>query len=170
MNYDVEFEDAIRFLSREMPDAKDLIKPTLLHCVRVGIYLYENGYDREVTLGGLLHDVIEDTRIEEDELRKLFGNEVTELVLANSKNLNLTKEEQGEDLISRCAEFSENALIIKATDILDNIKYYCRIEHKDSIDKMLHYSNLLFNYKKNTYKDPIFYILNDVVSSYKHLE
>ena len=34
---DRDFEQALRFLSDNMPDANDLPKPTLLHSTRVGI-------------------------------------------------------------------------------------------------------------------------------------
>jgi hypothetical protein len=35
-------ENAIRFLVPRFPDARELIKPTAFHSIRVSTYLYEN--------------------------------------------------------------------------------------------------------------------------------
>ncbi len=39
---EASLENAIRFLVPKFPDARELIKPTAFHSIRVGTYLYEN--------------------------------------------------------------------------------------------------------------------------------
>lgn len=70
------YEEVLRILSKYVPKANTLIKPTLLHCVRVGIYLHVNGYKKETVLAGFLHDMLEDTDYSAEELRLTFGEEV----------------------------------------------------------------------------------------------
>ena len=68
----IEFEKAVRFLAKRMPlpDANSR-KPILFHDIRVGIYLYENGYTKDVVLAGVLHDTIEWARMSAQELNEL---------------------------------------------------------------------------------------------------
>ena len=52
---DLEFEKAIRLLTKHAPisDEKSR-KPMLPHDIRVGVYLYENGYSRDIVLAGMI--------------------------------------------------------------------------------------------------------------------
>lgn len=85
-NFDQEFETAIRFISEKFCQETDLSKPTLIHCLRVGISLYDSGYSKEICIGALLHDVIEDTETTDQEIANLFGDKIAELVKVNSKD------------------------------------------------------------------------------------
>ncbi len=153
-NFDNEFEDAIRFLTNNMPAAEDLEKPTLFHSLRVGVYLYTNNYSREICIAGLLHDLIEDSEVDEKEIEEDFGREAALLVQANSKNKEL--ENVYEDLISRCIKTGESALIVKAADILDNYNYYIRINNAGGLDYVKMISSILLKEKPDEFKDPIF--------------
>ena len=91
----IEFEKAVRFLAKRMPlpDANSR-KPILFHDIRVGIYLYENGYTKDVVLAGVLHDTIEWARMSAQELREEFGDNVVKLVLASTKDDSITDTEE----------------------------------------------------------------------------
>jgi len=163
MNFDNEFEKAIRMVSKAMPLAEELIKPTLLHSIRVGMYLYNNGYNREISIAGLLHDVIEDTKLVKKDIIKNFGNEIYDLIDVNSKNYSLEKTQRGPDSIRRCAEHSEAALIIKTADVMDNIYYFSKIKRLVSVDKMIFYAKLILKCKPKNYHDKIFKELNKII-------
>ena len=46
-----EIEKAIRFLTKHMPISEENSrKPILFHDIRVGVYLYENGYKKDMIL------------------------------------------------------------------------------------------------------------------------
>lgn len=119
----LELEKAIRLLTKFAPvsDEKSR-KPILPHDVRVGIYLYENGYLREIILAGILHDTIEFTGISNEMLKKEFGDEVLRLVLASTKDDSITdKFARTDELIKRCVANGQDALIVKTADTIDKL-------------------------------------------------
>lgn len=132
-----ECEKAINFLNQYMVN-NGWKKPALFHSIRVGTHLYEQGYERDIVVGGFLHDVLEDgTNISEELLQNEFGNNVLSIVKANSKNESLiNKEEKKVDLINRCINLGREALIVKAGDVLDNFYYY---EMTENIDELLNH-------------------------------
>ena len=62
--------------------------PYYIHCLYVWIICIKNQWDITELLTCLLHDTIEDTMIQEDELEKEFWMEVTKWVLLLSKEIN----------------------------------------------------------------------------------
>jgi guanosine-3',5'-bis(diphosphate) 3'-pyrophosphohydrolase len=165
VDFDSRFEEALRFLATNMPHARELIKPTLLHSVRVGMSLYEKGYPVEVSIAGLLHDLLEDSPVGEEDLRREFGENVTILVVANSKDMTIEgKKERNRDLMNRCATESSEAAIIKAADILDNIAYYRKIENADELQGMIRRGRLLLELKRADFEDDIFITLEKEVA------
>lgn len=153
----IEFEKAIRLLSKHMPVSDETTrKPTLFHGIRVGVYLYERKYSENIVLAGILHDVLEDTEITQDELKLLFGDIVTKLVQASTKDNSVTKEERTDELIRRCVSNGLDALIIKTADILDSFKWYDGQNNKEEIQYCMNNTNAIFKYKPNTFNDPIF--------------
>jgi (p)ppGpp synthase/HD superfamily hydrolase len=63
--------------SRSVDDA-----PFILHPVEVAALLSSRGYDEEVVVAGLLHDAVEDSAAELDDVRARFGDRVAEIVAA----------------------------------------------------------------------------------------
>jgi len=55
-------------------------EPFVIHCVEVGRMLAELGLDYHTVAAGLLHDVVEDTEVTVNEVRKLFDDEIAQLV------------------------------------------------------------------------------------------
>jgi (p)ppGpp synthase/HD superfamily hydrolase len=58
--------------------------PFVTHPVEVACFLHDAGYSDEVVAAGVLHDVLEDTDAELDDLEQRFGPEVARLVAAVS--------------------------------------------------------------------------------------
>ena len=131
-------------------------KPVLFHGLRVGMYLYEHSYSQDIILAGLLHDILEDTQITLEELRVGFGETVTKLIQASTKDDSIIKEERTEELIKRCVGNGENALIVKAADILDSFKWYDSQNNKSEIEYCMKNANAIFKYKPDNFTDPIF--------------
>lgn len=83
----VEFERAVRFLADRISVADESSrKPVLFHNIRVGTYLYEKGYPRDTVIAGVLHDAIEFAGVTKEELVNKFGEAITQLVLASTKD------------------------------------------------------------------------------------
>jgi GTP pyrophosphokinase len=153
----IQFEKAIRLLSKYMPTADEATrKPVLFHGLRVGTYLYEHNYSQDIVLAGVLHDVLEDTKITEEELRTEFGDNVTRLIRASTKDDSVSKEEKTEELIRRCIDNGQDALIVKSADILDSFKWYDSQNNKSEIEYCMKNANAIFTYKPDNFTGPIF--------------
>jgi (p)ppGpp synthase/HD superfamily hydrolase len=160
---DRDFEEAVRFLSEKMPDVNDLPKPTLLHSIRVGIYLYNHKYSSSVCIAGLLHDLIEDSDVTIENIENKFGSNIALLVKANTKNEDLPEEKRYEELLKRCIESGENASIIKAADIIDNLNAYRKIKSDEGIKNMLNFGTILLEIKPKRFNDRIFQELQEML-------
>jgi (p)ppGpp synthase/HD superfamily hydrolase len=83
----IKFEKAVRILSEYMPPSdENSRKPIMFHDIRVGVYLYENGYSEDIVLAGVLHDAIEWSDADEQLLRNEFGDTVVRLIFSSTKD------------------------------------------------------------------------------------
>lgn len=98
--------------------------PYVNHPLRVARYLAEVGgvEDVHILCAALLHDTIEDTDTSEAELRREFGDAITDLVLEVSDDKSLPKEERKRRQIVHAPEVSVGATQIKIADKLSNIE------------------------------------------------
>jgi GTP pyrophosphokinase len=98
------------------------------HSVAVATILAEQQMDTTTIAAALLHDVVEDSNVTLDRLRKDFGNEVADLVdgLTKIKALNFrsTAEEQAENYRKLLMSVARDArvIIIKLADRLHNMR------------------------------------------------
>lgn len=154
----VEFEKAIRLLVERLPISDVTTrKPILAHDIRVGVYLYENGYPRDIVLAGLLHDLFENSDYTQESLSQEFDENVVKLVTANTKDDSIEKAQRNEDMIKRCTEAGEAALIVKAADTLDSFKYYLAVNNQDQLQNHCQkIAALIFKYKPANFVDKIF--------------
>jgi (p)ppGpp synthase/HD superfamily hydrolase len=61
------------------------------HPIAVGELLREDGQPPDLVLAGLLHDVLEDTKVAPEELREQFGPKITRLVEALTQDDSIPK-------------------------------------------------------------------------------
>ncbi len=152
-----KMEKAIIFISAKFALRNDMIKPTLLHAIRVGSWLYFHGYDTDIVIAGFLHDIIEDTDVTAQEIDEAFGEEISIMVVANTKNTNITEKKlRNDELIKRCLLNSEKASIVKAADIIDNYRYYTNLNDRNGIDYCKNNAASFKNYFNRSYRDTIF--------------
>jgi GTP pyrophosphokinase len=119
-----EFDQAVIFLSSKASELAKLPVACLLHSIRVGLHLQRHGGSKEVVLAGLLHDVVEDTNATLNEVEGKFGRRVAELVGAMTVNEELESRERSRDSVMRCKRLGRDALMIKAADLIDNLRFY----------------------------------------------
>lgn len=89
-------------------------EPYLVHPVCVAIILAQLEMDKETIVGGLLHDVVEDTKYTTEDLTELFGAEVAALVDGVTK---LTKINYSADKLELQAENLRKMFLAMAKDI-----------------------------------------------------
>ncbi len=121
---DKEIEEAIKNLVFSIQQTGKNPKPVMLHSIRVGISLYTLGYNKNIVIGGILHDLLEDTDVSFDDLKHRFGEKVARLVHACSFDERIADEtERYKEATERCLKEGKEALIVKAADFIDNIPY-----------------------------------------------
>ena len=107
-------------------------KPVYFHCIKVAMNLFEMGYDEKLVIGGILHDLIEDTDCTLDNIREEFGDEMANLIKAVSFNPEvLDKFEQSKQMIDETVKYGKDALIIKCVDMYENGKFFHLVTKPD---------------------------------------
>lgn len=111
--------DALAFANeRHAGQTRDLDgAPFVTHPVEVACLLHEAGYSDEVVAAGVLHDVLEDTDAQPEELARRFGHDVATLVAAVSDDPSIKDTtERKAALRLQVAEAGECAAAIFAAD------------------------------------------------------
>ena len=102
--------------------------PYIIHPLAVAEIVAEMGLDHDAILGALLHDCIEDTDASHDDIAKLFGETVAELVEGVTKltraNFSSTEQAQMENLRKMFMAMSKDirVVLIKIADRLHNMR------------------------------------------------
>ncbi len=158
-----EIEKALKLLVEYFP-IDEQKKPALFHSIRVCTYLYNNWYPEYLCIAWLLHDALEDTELPEETIRKFFGENVLEIVKANSKNMDLPKEQRLEDIVKRCVLNWEWALIVKMADVYDNFEFYIREGISKEIDRCKILAELIKKFRNVEWDDNIFNKINKIIN------
>ena len=110
-------------------------EPYITHPLHVAIYLSDLNFDKETIAAALLHDLIEDTDVTYEDLKKIFGEEVADIVDGVTKldkiKYNSNEEAKADAIRKMVIAMSKDirVLILKLADRLHNIE---TIEyHKD---------------------------------------
>ena len=103
-------------------------EPYIIHPLAVAEIVVEIGLDTDAILAALLHDCLEDTDASYDEIVRLFGQTVAELVEGVTKltrvNFSTTEEQQMENLRKMFMAMSKDirVILIKISDRLHNMR------------------------------------------------
>ena len=102
---------------------KDGKTPYIAHPFRVAMIVRDEFgvADEEVIAAALLHDTIEDTITDYDEISNTFGEKVATLVAALTKNMSLPESLREDAYDQQLAAASWEARLIKLADVFDNI-------------------------------------------------
>ncbi|MFP5212781.1 MAG: HD domain-containing protein [Acidobacteriota bacterium] len=98
--------------------------PYINHPIEVAEMLWKLGEvrDMDVIIAALLHDIIEDTETEPEEISEEFGERVLSLVLEVTDDKRLPKEVRKSLQIERAPEASLGAKAIKLADKICNVR------------------------------------------------
>lgn len=119
-----QLDKAVKFAEEKHKDQfrkTDPSVPYVYHPISVGFILLKAGFDDEVVVAGILHDVIEDAGVTIDELRSVFGEKVASLVEGVSEDKRDSWEKRKEDYLNKIISSSPEVKAIAAADKLHNI-------------------------------------------------
>jgi (p)ppGpp synthase/HD superfamily hydrolase len=97
--------------------------PYVVHCERVARVVAEYTDDANVIAAAMMHDVLEDTDVTAEEMRRVFGDAVTDLVLEvtdvsrPSDGKRTVRKEKDKDHLARS---SASGATVKLADLIDN--------------------------------------------------
>jgi (p)ppGpp synthase/HD superfamily hydrolase len=95
--------------------------PYIVHPVAVGVKLSKYGFRDAVVAAGILHDVIEDTKVTEPELRTQVGDDITDMVLTLSEDKSLAWEERKRAYTTAVSNASDEVKAIATADKVSNL-------------------------------------------------
>ena len=103
-------------------------EPYIIHPLNVAYILADIGLDESTISAALLHDVVEDTDVTDEQLRKAFGDEIADMVAGVTKLSNIqfasVEEQQAEDYRKMFLAMGKDirVILIKLADRLHNMR------------------------------------------------
>ncbi len=151
----------------------DKEKPMIIHPINVGLILEEYEFDDNVVASGYLHDVIEDTKYSEEDILRLFNEDITSLVVSASEmDKTLSWEERKQHTIDSIKNLDLRHKAIICADKISNLEDLIILKE---INGKLDFSNFNRNfdsqkwYYENIYKSLINNV-NETVPMYERLK
>ncbi|MBX3388474.1 MAG: bifunctional (p)ppGpp synthetase/guanosine-3',5'-bis(diphosphate) 3'-pyrophosphohydrolase [Phycisphaeraceae bacterium] len=97
--------------------------PYFAHVVRVAMTVAEvfGCHDEEALAAALLHDVIEDTTTDYEDILERFGKKVADIVAALTKNMMLPEAAREREYDARIAKADWRVRLVKLADTYDNL-------------------------------------------------
>lgn len=113
--------------------------PYIIHPMEVGIILAENGASHDVIIAGILHDTIEDTELSKEDIGRMFGTNIMELVVGASESNRdvpgVAWEERKQHTINYLKAADKEVQMIACADKLSNIRSIDK-DYKDVGEKL----------------------------------
>jgi len=116
---------------------KDNETPYISHTFRVAMILSQvfGVKDERILAAAVLHDTIEDTTTDYDDIEKEFGKEIAVWVGMLSKDKRKQEKEREEEYLKVLAQASDEVKLIKLADVYDNSIDACTLRDKTSLEK-----------------------------------
>ena len=165
--YDIsKITDAYQFAEKSHGDQRRVSGiPYILHPTSVACIIAELGMDTDSICGALLHDVVEDTIVSLDEIRKRFGGDVAKLIDGVTKISKIPystrEEQQAENIRKMLIAMADDirVIIIKLADRLHNMRTMdCMPEQKrrdKSVENMQVYAPIAHRLGIKTVKEEL---------------
>lgn len=101
--------------------------PYIMHVVHVSVILLRHGFDEDIVIAGLIHDVVEDCDVPLDSIQSIFGGTVARLVEAVSETksvdgVELSWEQRKEEKLAHLRTAGPDVAALKAADAIHNLR------------------------------------------------
>lgn len=157
---------------------KDKITPYFEHLKNVVSEIKNMGItDHDILCTGWLHDTIEDTDTDYDEIHKKFNKKIADYVASVTKDTRLIMFRQEKQYISQLKKASWQAKVVKLSDIIANFKDlknagYDFATQKNKVKKKIPYilaikKGISSNKKKISQLETAELSLNELLKSYE---
>ncbi len=101
----------------------DKDKPMIIHPINVANILKEYDFDQNVISAGYLHDVVEDTKYEIENIKEMFGEDIASLVWgASEEDKSLSWEERKEHTIEKAKTLDLRHKAVICADKISNLE------------------------------------------------
>ncbi|RDW21180.1 HD domain-containing protein [Oceanobacillus chungangensis] len=95
--------------------------PYITHPIRVAERLQKSGFSEALICAGYLHDVVEDTPIEIEDIEREFGKVVAKLVAAHTEDKSKSWQERKQHTIDTVKNTEKEIKYLIVADKLDNL-------------------------------------------------
>ncbi|WP_100012195.1 HD domain-containing protein [Lentibacillus sediminis] len=100
---------------------KNSDSPYITHPIRVAERLEQAGFSDELVCAGYLHDVVEDTPYEIEDIEESFGKRAAELVAAHTEDKSKSWRERKQHTIDTVKHAEKEVKYLIVADKLDNL-------------------------------------------------
>jgi guanosine-3',5'-bis(diphosphate) 3'-pyrophosphohydrolase len=127
-----QYQNAIKFAAKRHADKNQLVPgtnlPYVVHLSNVAMEVliaagktekFDSGFAVQLAL---LHDVLEDTDTDFDEIANEFGKDIAQGVLALTKDSKIPKENRMEDSLNRIKQLRKEVWAVKLADRITNLQ------------------------------------------------
>ena len=121
-------EEAVEFAKKAHEGAvrKGTAVPYIVHPVETALIVAVMTTDEEMVAAAILHDVVEDTPVTEEEIRSLFGERIASLVHAESEDKSKSWWERKQEKIDHLKTAPRDVKILALADKLSNLRSTAR--------------------------------------------
>ncbi len=155
-----EIERAISYLVIKYNESGHNPKPVIVHSLRIATILMEMGYSKKIIIGGILHDITEDTKVTSEQLQEEFGQDMVNLVTAVSYNESITDPvQQYKDMYERVSVLGKEAVVLKAVDIAVNSLYINLVPGKEKQMELVSKGTYFLNLTEVYSEEPAWQLL-----------
>lgn len=127
LDYAILFATKAHDGQRRKTDNVDMI----FHPFTVGMLLQKSGMSEETVIAGILHDVVEDTKYTIEDIEKIFGTNVKNIVEEVTENKKLEWKERKKEAIEKIKNASFEGKMVECADKINNLEsLYDLLEEK----------------------------------------
>jgi len=141
-----QIEKAICFLCSEYAKSGHNPKPVVLHSMRVAFYLMNTGANAETVITAVLHDLVEDSAVKIEDIKREFGENIAGNVASLSEDGDVSNyTERYKENFDRIIQCGTEAVAVKLADLYDNSFYLSSTDKKTQriiLDKIADFLNI----------------------------